>query len=154
MQNLTQQFNLLRITRENVLSVIDGLSLAQMHLMPAGFNNNLVWNFGHLVVTQQLLCYKLSGITPQLSPEIIDQYKKGTAPQGTVSQAEFDQLAAQFLSNVDRLEKDYKEGLFQEFKEYPTSYNVVLNSVEDAIQFNNLHEALHLGSMMALKRNI
>ena len=33
-----------------------------------------------------------------------------------------------------------------------TSYNVILKTVEDAIVFNNIHEGLHLGYMMALNR--
>ena len=50
--------------------------------------------------------------------------------------------------------EDYNNSIFQNFSEYPTSYNFTLNSVEDAIQFNNVHEGLHFGYIMAIKKAI
>ena len=37
------QFNLLRKGRELILKSIDGLTLEQMHTIPEGFKNNIVW---------------------------------------------------------------------------------------------------------------
>ena len=55
------QFDILTKTRAIVLHYIDGLTLEQLHVIPEGFNNNIAWNIAHLVVTQQLLHYSLSG---------------------------------------------------------------------------------------------
>ena len=55
------QFDILTKTRAIVLHYISGLSLDQIHVIPEGFNNHIAWNIAHLVVTQQLLHYKLSG---------------------------------------------------------------------------------------------
>ncbi|MFT7612776.1 MAG: hypothetical protein ACI9J3_001742, partial [Parvicellaceae bacterium] len=38
------------------------------------------------------------------------------------------------------------------FTEYTTSYNITLKTVEEAIAFSNMHEALHLGYAMAIKK--
>ncbi|RZL12338.1 MAG: DinB family protein, partial [Pedobacter sp.] len=56
--------NILRIIkacRTKWLSTIEELSTEQMNFIPVGFKNNLAWQLGHVVVSQQILCYRLSG---------------------------------------------------------------------------------------------
>ena len=52
------------------------------------------------------------------------------------------------------MQQDYDNGLFTEYSEYTTSYNITLSSAEDAIAFNNVHEGLHFGYIMGLKKAI
>ena len=146
------QFNILRKGREIVLKYIDGLSLEQLHTIPEGFNNNIAWNVAHLVVTQQLLHYRMSGKDCLISDELIDANKKGTKPTDQFTQAEFDEVLELFSALPDTLEEDYNAGIFTDYKEYPTSTGFVLDSIETAIAFNNFHEALHLGVIMSLKK--
>ena len=56
---MKKQFEVLRISRDLVIKELEGLTLGQIHEVPAGFKNNIAWNVAHLVVTQQLLHYKL-----------------------------------------------------------------------------------------------
>lgn len=146
------QFDILRKVRELVLRFIDGLTLEQLHTIPEGFKNNIAWNVVHLVVTQQLLHYRLSGNNCLISDELIDLYKKGTVPTKVITQAEFDEAIELFKSLPDTLEEDYNNGLFTQYKEYPTSTGFVLDSIDTAIQFNTMHESLHLGVIMALRK--
>ena len=37
-------------------------SLEQLNAVPEGFNNNILWNIAHTMVTHQLLMYKRSGL--------------------------------------------------------------------------------------------
>ena len=52
---MNQQFDLQKITRQNVANKIEGLSLDALNTIPTGMSNNLAWNLGHIIVTQQLL---------------------------------------------------------------------------------------------------
>ncbi len=143
-------FEHLRQTRNNLLAFFEKHE-GKAHLIPNGFNNSLYWNLAHCVVTQQLLCYKLSGNEMLISDEIVEKYRKGSlAPTDVPSDIELNQIKELIISSVDQLERDYNGGLFKQYSEYPTSYGVTLNSIEDAIQFNSLHEALHLGYMMSM----
>ena len=146
------QFYVLNATRENVLRVMDGLTMEQLNKIPSGFNNNLIWNFGHIVVTQQLLNYALSDLPMHLSDDIVNKYRKGSKPDLIVSEAEFEMLKTAAFDLIETLKKDYEAGIFKAYKSYTTSYNTTLTSIEEAINFNNVHEALHFGVIMALKK--
>ena len=54
----------------------------------------------------------------------------------------------------DTLEEDFEAGIFENYKEYPTSTGYVLSSIENAISFNNFHEGIHYGIIRALKKCI
>jgi len=151
---MKNHFDYLRATRNNVLKLIDNLNLAQVNEIPEGFNNNLAWNLGHIVATQQRLCYGLSGLPMDLDNEFIAKYRKGSKPEGDISQADLDFMKNQMIVLTDKMEDDFANGIFKEYKEYTTSYNATLTSIDDAILFNNMHEAMHLGFMIALKKKV
>lgn len=138
--------------RANMLRLMEPLQLDQLNVIPDGFRNNLVWNFGHVIVTQQLLCYGLSGVKLLIDQSMVEAYRRGSAPQGSISQetlTEFIQLSEETLVGF---QNDYAQGVFENFKLYPTSFGVELSKVEEAFQFNLAHEAMHLGTMMAMRK--
>lgn len=143
-----------RITRKNLIKYLNTLSIEELNLIPEGFNNNIFWNIAHVAVTQQILVYKLSGLKMYLSDDFINEFKKGAAPERYYTKEDVDFLKSIFLNLVDELENDFDKGLFKTYTEYPTSYGVVLTSAEEAIAFNNIHEGLHFGYVMALKRSL
>ncbi len=147
---MTTQFNLLKISRNLVLKKIDGLTHEQLHKIPEGFKNNIAWNVVHLVVTQQLLHYKLSGLQCLVPDDLIEKYRKGTAPTEEMSAEDFEEVKELLAGLPDTLEEDYNEGIFKEYTEYETSTGFVITSINDAISFNNLHEGIHLGTIMDL----
>ena len=146
--------SLLNATRQNILRVIQNLSVDQLNRVPAGFNNNLIWNAGHVLVTQQLLYYKLSELTPHVEEAMIERYRRGTKPKEKVPPEEIDYIRQRLTETVALAEQDIAQDIFQAFHPYNTIFGVELKSVEDAMHFNNLHETLHLGYMMAQKRLI
>lgn len=149
---MEQIIETLRVTRNNIINLVDGLSNDQLNKIPVGFNNNLAWNMGHVLVTQQLLVYRLSGLPGYVTDEVIEQYRKGSRPQAPVSELEISEIKDQLVHIVDKTKEDWSMGKFLEYKEYPTSFGVVLKNAGDAMQFNNSHEALHWGYMMAMKK--
>ncbi|WP_407635809.1 DinB family protein [Solitalea canadensis] len=46
-------------------------TIDQLNKVPAGFNNNLIWNIGHEIVAQQALIYKSSGLEGYIFRRII-----------------------------------------------------------------------------------
>ncbi|MCF2874917.1 MULTISPECIES: DinB family protein [unclassified Tenacibaculum] len=149
---MNKQFEVLKKSRELVLKKIEGLSSEQLHKIPEGFKNNIAWNVAHLVVTQQLLHYKLSGLNCLASDELIEKYRKGTFPTETFTEEEFEEVKDLLIGLPDTLKEDFEAGIFTSYTTYETSTGFVLDSIESAIAFNNLHEGIHLGNIMALTK--
>ena len=147
-----QAFDILQQTRVNILAQIDGLSDEQLNLIPSGFNNNIIWNVGHIVITQELLFYKLSGLGCNISDELLGKYRKGSKPEGDVDSAEIAQIKTLLISSPIKAKADFDKGIFKTYHSYTTSYKVTLGCIEDAVYFNNIHEGLHLGYVMAMMK--
>lgn len=147
------QFETLRVTRANVLNLLNAHSLEQLNQIPEGFSNNLIWNAGHLVVTQQLLVFGLAGLPLMVPGETVAAFRKGSQPVGDVSQEAVDQIKEWLISTPEMMANAYQDDLSQvDFKHYPTSFGIELTSVNEAITFNNVHEGIHLGIMMELRK--
>ena len=146
-----QVFALHLATRNNLLTYLENVSPEKLAQIPAGFHNNMLWNIAHCVATQQILCYKLSGVKLVVADEFIETYKKGTSPDGHVpTTEEIQSLRALLISTQKQLQADYERGVFSNFTPYTTSYGYTLTCIEDAINFNNTHEGMHLGVVIAL----
>ena len=154
MKKNNTSFYRLRQTRQRFLDLIEGLEQEQLEMIPQGFSNNILWNFGHVIATQQLLCYGRSNVAMPIAQEFIDLYRKGTAPNGNLNASELEEMKALAMSSVDQMEKDYEAGIFQTYSEYQTSYGILLKDLEEAIDFVCVHEALHLGYAMAQRKCI
>lgn len=151
---MQKKFDDLLQTRKFLLKITAHLSNQQLNKIPAGFKNNIAWNLAHLLVTQQLLCYKLSGLKCLISEEMISNFQKGSAPNYNVSEEEFEKIKELFLKLPVQLEKDYNDGIFKNYTTYTTSIGVSLNSVDEAIPFNLYHEGIHLGVILQLLKFI
>ena len=125
---------------------------AELLKIPAGFRNSIWWNIAHVVVTQQLLVYKMSNLPMRISTELVDKFKKGTVPDGTATQDELDEIEGFLFATAEWIQQDYEKGIFESFNEYTTTPGVVLTNVEDALAFNLFHEGLHLGAILSLKK--
>ncbi|MFD0799094.1 DinB family protein [Maribacter chungangensis] len=138
--------------RKNLLAILENTSKEDLLRIPKEFRNNIWWNIAHVVVTQQILVYKFSGLPMLVSEELVAKFMKGTVPDGTATDVEIAQITKALVSTIERTQEDYAAGHFKDFKPYTTSAKVTLNNVQDAISFNNFHEGIHLGSIFALRK--
>lgn len=139
-------------SRQLYLRFFENYTLDQLNTIPNGFNNNLIWNIGHIIVAQQSLIYKGSNLPMYISEDLLNRYKPGTRPTGATNQAESNELKELLISLVATTETDFQKGLFTSYTERITGTGFHLLSIEDAFEFNNYHEALHLGNMMSIKK--
>ena len=149
---MTNEFDTLLASRKLTLDFIKDFNPEQLNHIPQGFKNNLIWNMGHLVVTQQLLWYALSGKDMLINTKMVEKYQKGSKPSGLVDADEIKEIKELLVTLPKKSIEDYNNGLFKTYDSYTTSFEVTLNSIEDGIKFNNFHEGLHVGTIMALRK--
>ncbi|MGN7811397.1 DinB family protein [Flavobacterium johnsoniae] len=149
---MSSVFETQQTIREILLKILDNHSLEQLNKIPEGFNNNIIWNVAHCVAAQQTLVYKLSGLPTMVSEDFILKYRKGTKPEGDVSEEEVNEIRAFLLSTFEKTKNDFQSGLFVDYNEYTTSMGFTLKNVQDALDFNNYHEGIHTGIAMSLKK--
>jgi len=149
---MNTQFEILRITRENILKSIQGLSDEQLIKIPEGFSNNILWNMGHVVSSSQNLIYANSGLPLRVPENMPLLFGKGSNPKLWNAVPDVKSVKEYLVSTVTQLVQDYEKGMFHEYKPYQTSYGYFITNFPDAIAFSNVHEALHLGVIMSLKK--
>lgn len=150
---MTYTFDICLKSRQLLERFIKNHTTEELNTIPEGFNNNIIWNIGHSIATQQLLTYGLSGLKPKLDMAFIDRYRKGTKPEGLVTQEEVALMHTLLFTTLAELQEDYEAGLFKDFKEYTLSTTGgTLTNVGEALEFNNYHEGLHLGCVIQLSK--
>lgn len=149
---MEKEFKVTRSSREIYSRFFDNYTAEQLNKIPQGFNNNLIWNIGHIVVSQQMLVYTGSGQEPMVSKDFIARYMCGSKPERDATPEEIAEIRALLFSAIEKTEEDYRNGLFTTYMERKTELGFLLTSPEDAIVFNNYHEGIHLGIMMQLRK--
>ncbi|MDO5988124.1 DinB family protein [Flavivirga amylovorans] len=148
-------FEVFSNTRNYLKNILEKTSLEDLNKIHETFNNNIIWNIGHIVVSEQLLVYKLSGLQTSLSDEMIDKYRKDSKPEAFVAQNEVNEIKDLLLSTIEKTKADYKNGIFKAYNEYTVSTTGnTLTNVDDALQFVLFHEGLHIGYIKALLKVI
>ncbi len=139
-------------TRKNFIALMDELTIDALNTVPSGFRNNMVWNFGHIVVSQQVLCYERGGLVPRIPVTLLDKYRKGTKPEGFIGQDEVDHLKELSFSLLGQFTEDLKSNYFEHYQPCATHFGVTLENIGDATLFFQCHDNMHLGYAMAIRR--
>ena len=142
----------LKKVRLNFLNVLGELTAEQLNETPKGFNNNIVWNLGHLLASQQGLCYVRAGLKMTIDEQLFLTYKPESKPNGFVDNLEIDRLKELFISAIEQFEIDYNKNMFIGYTQWTTRTGIEITNIDDAIAYVLFHEGIHSGYVMALKR--
>jgi hypothetical protein len=151
---MTKSIEILKKPRLHLLNFIKDLSIEQLNKIPTGFNNNIIWNLGHIVAAQQGICYRRAGVTPLVNEDYFKTYGGETRPERFIDAAELEVIKELFTSTIDQLAIDLKNNLFANYTPWTTRYGVDINNIDEAIKFLPFHEGLHSGYIWAMKRTI
>ena len=147
-------FDITRTSRNTLSQFFESYNMEQLNAVPEGFNNNIIWNIGHIIVVQQLLVYNLSGLPMLVSNEMVQKYKRGTKPEMDATQEEVAKIKSLLFETIHQTEVDFNYGIFKNYKEFTPIAGVTMKSVQDAISFNSYHEGVHNGIIMGIRKFI
>lgn len=141
-----------RQIRSSIHTAVEGLSADQLHAMPDGFDNNIAWNLGHIMVVQQRILYGSSGLPLSVSQETVPMYLPNTSPADWQTEPDAKALVAELMPQQEQLEADFAAGRFSEneFSPFETRSGLTLGDLDAALTFNIYHESQHYGFILAL----
>ncbi|WP_395066140.1 DinB family protein [Flavobacterium sp.] len=149
---MTKKIEQLKRTRLFLLDLIEELTPEQLNEIPEGFNNNVIWNLGHLFTGQQRVCYLRAGLETIIDDQGFSNYKPQTKPDKKIEEEEINKIKSSFVSIIDTLQTDYNKNIFLNYQLFTVPYGFDVTNIDEAINFMLFHEGLHLGYIMALKR--
>src|SRR4051812_28503250 len=149
---MIKQLEIIRKTRSFLLEQVKELGSEELNHMFTGFNNNIIWNLGHMIAAQQGICYKRSGLPTLISDDFWERYRTGSKPDRPVDEEEIARIKQMLFSTLDQFEIDYNNKIFSSYTSWTTRYGVELASLDDGMELLQYHEGLHSGIVMTLKK--
>lgn len=143
------------VFRGTLTRFLQGIDAEQAEVMPPTWKNNARWHAGHLIVTPRLVTYGVMGKPLGVPEEYRKWFAKGTSPAdwGSDDVPTYADLVADVLPSVERLFAELAESVDTPFeKAYTTSVGVVLATPAESLNFSLVHDGMHLGMLLALKR--
>ena len=144
----------LKEERRLISRVIQNLSDEQLLIIPDEYKNNILWNLGHIIITQQFLHYTLSRVEMRVTKELVMLFRTGTSPAIWEKQPNIEEIKSLFIDLLDKFIEDYRNDLFTEFRPYKTSTGISLNDFEQAVAFDHFHEGTHAGIIMGIMKKL
>ena len=145
---------IIKKTRQLLLENLKELTEDQLNQVPEGFNNNIIWNIGHLIAAQQGICYLRAGLSPILDDKYIAPFKAGTKPETVFNGEEISYFKELFISTIDKLSDDCTKDSFAGYAAWSTRVGIEIKNINDALKFLAFHEGLHTGAIVALKKMV
>lgn len=143
--------------RQRIAELIESFPADRTEAMPRGWRNNARWHAGHLVVTPRLLTLGLMREALDVPDDYRAWFAKGTSPADWAAGGvpPVGQLAAELVPTAEKMFRLFGSRMHAAFPEpYTTSAGVVLRSPAEALNFSLFHDGIHLGLLLALRRDV
>ncbi|MBZ4188121.1 DinB family protein [Niabella beijingensis] len=140
--------------RQFLLAQIDGLTARQLNAIPPGYNNNIIWNLGHMICAQQGVCYIRAGLPVIVEDKYMRPFQTNTKPEGLIGEPEIKSIKTLLERTIDVFQADFDKKIFNNYTTSPNIlkvYGITLNNIDDALEFLIYHDGVHSGTILALK---
>lgn len=145
----------LKITLQNrkaLKRILDSVTVEQINTIPAGFNNNIIWNCAHIISVQQMLTYGLGNLPFTVDKAMVMEFGPGTKPVKLYDETFIISIKTLLFQTYEQLESDIAEMKFKTLNPFVTLLNFEIADIESGIAFNQYHEALHMGHILNIRR--
>ncbi len=147
-----QLLRMMHSTRGFTLEAADGIVRDKLLKIPKGFNNNLLWHLGHIVVVQAALLYKRAHRQLPVPDSYFGEFYNGTSPADWGRPPDTDRLFADLRAIGNTITEDFRAGVFRAYDPFVLGNGVAINDAEEALAFHIMHEGIHLGMILSLKK--
>lgn len=154
MQDYSFVWNHYDLARNITLSIVDAISEEAADVIPAGYNNNIRWNLGHILVSQDVFMYgPQCPHMPESYPALFNMGSKPADWQGDIPSLAV--LTAQFREQSARIKEDFAHRLNEELPQpFPLGNTGTIYTFGEAFLFSIYHESMHVSAIKALRKAI
>lgn len=141
---------ILYTNRQKLKEIIEQLPEQKLLHIPAGFSNNVLWQIGHIVVSNQRLIYMRSGLPLHISDTYNNNFKIGSDPKKWTATPDIQEVKDSLITTIDRLKEDLGNKIFKSYEAFKSSGGFMISNHLEALTYANTHEAEHTGSLKYL----
>jgi hypothetical protein len=148
---LFQQMNFIR---NRTIALLDATPVEILNEMPKGFNNNLLWNYGHIFVAQEYLLFTFLNEKHSVPPTYRELFNMGSTPKNwNVETPSLAEIRSYLVEQPKRMMETFS-GRLEELGEKPfvLGPTVKFKTLGEVLGFANFHEGVHQGTITSLKR--
>lgn len=138
--------------RGYLLQSADGLNEEQLLKIPEGFNNNILWNIGHSITDNCSMLYPPTGQEMPVPPGYLEWFQPGTNPHDWAETPDASDVLRLGRELLNKLVDDCTADRMEVYEPMPLDDGVVLTDIAQAIAHCNIHEAMHLGVIMSIRK--
>lgn len=144
-------FGLFERTRKSILGYTAELTPEQRSLVPNGFNNNIHWQLGHVIVIADAIVLGFAGHTSQIPAEYRTFFGPGTKPADWTTEAPaWEELLDVFAKQTQSLRETFAG---QTNEPVANKENFAkAETVGNLLELNTMHESSHSGMINAMSR--
>ncbi|MFC0216653.1 DinB family protein [Paenibacillus chartarius] len=153
--NSEQLLRQVELVRAITLTAFDHLDEELADRQPAGFPNNIRWNLGHILITQEQLATHFAGMEPQLPPEYLRWFGNKTKPSDwtettpTLQELKH-RLQIQTAYICDKLGPRLDDPALKPFVRLGRE----MTTIGEVLTHSLYHEGLHQGAILGLRKAI
>ena len=142
--------------RQTIVKVLRSIPVEQADTIPPTWHNNARWHAGHLLITPCLLSHGLLKEPLTVPEEYRTWFAKETSPASWADSAAvpaYGDLVDEIVPLAGRLIESFRDRMNSDYIEpYTTSVGIVLKNPAEAFQMSLMHDGIHLGMLLALRR--
>jgi uncharacterized damage-inducible protein DinB len=117
------------------------------NVVPAGFNNSIHWQLGHIVTVTEEIVFEKSGEERTLPAAYTTFFGYGTKQsEWTGEPPSWDEILSQLKDQFTQIRSSFAGKLDAKAKANPFKGE----TVEELLLFNFFHESIHIGNIMAM----
>jgi hypothetical protein len=147
-----QLLRMMHSTRGFTLQAVDGIGRDKLMKVPKGFSNNLLWHLGHIVVVQAALLYKRAHRQLPVPDSYFGDFFHGTSPADWNGQPDTEQLFELLRTIGNTVTEDFRAGVFRDYPPFTLGNGVAINDADEVLTYHIMHEGIHLGMMLSIKK--
>lgn len=144
-------FKQLQTYRSELLGLLSDVTDEEAEIIPKGFNNNIRWNLGHVILDQYVWIQVLTKDDPPISMDFNQWFGYGTTPSHFTDETPSLSKLILYLREQPRIIEEKYRGRMEE--EFPST-DMGMHTIEQVLVRTIFHEGLHMGAIKGIKNQI